>query len=136
MEGYRSTHATVVEVADDTALIALEDGSRRSVAVPPEIDIQSGQRVRLIEFADGSPPMFDWTFGRGATVRKIYVRLVDEGVDVWRPVRALHQVDDVFDILSEPVEGEKWEFESRSSVRCGLHTFSDGSEGLVAKELV
>lgn len=136
VEGYRETHASVVEVADDAALIALDDGSTRHVAVPREIDIRSGQRVRVIEFDDGSPPIFDWTFGREAAVRKIYVRLLDEGVEVWRPVRALHQFDDVYVILSEPVEGEKWEFESRSSVRCQPKTFSDGSEGLVAKELV
>jgi hypothetical protein len=136
VEGYRAIHGDVTEVADDAALIALEDGSTRHVAVPPEIDIRSGQRVKLIEFDDGSAPMFDWTFGREATVRKIYVRLLDEGVDVWRPVRALHQSDDVYVILSEPVEGENWEFESRSSVRCRLNTFSDGSEGLVANKLV
>lgn len=136
MEGYRVTGATVVEVANDEALIAFPDGSRRQVAVPPEIDVRPGQRVRLVEFDDGSPPIFDWSRGREATVRKVYVRLLDEGVDVWRPVRGLHQVDDVYLLLSEPVEGEEWEFPSQSSVRCRSKTFSDGSKGLVATELV
>ncbi len=107
MEGYRVTGATVVEVAGDEALITFPDGSRRQVAVPPEIDVRLGQRVRLVEFDDGSPSIFDWSQGREATVRKVYVRLRDEGVDVWRPVRGLHQVDDVYLILSEPVDARR-----------------------------
>ena len=91
--------------------------------------------MRLVEFEDGSAPIFDWSYGREATIRKVYVRLLDEGVDVWRPVRALHQFEDVYLILSEPVEGEKWEFPSRSSVRSRAKTFADGSEGLVATQV-
>jgi hypothetical protein len=136
VDANRETSGTVVQLAEDEALIVFADGSRRRVAVPAEVEIRPGQRVRLIEFEDGSPPIFDWSYGREASIRKVYVRLLDEGVDVWRPVRALHEFDDVYLILSEPVEGEKWEFPSRSSVRCRLKTFADGSEGLVAADLV
>jgi hypothetical protein len=66
---------------------------------------------------------------------EVYVRLVDEGVDVWRPVRAVHEADDVYRIVSQPVEGERWEFPSGSRVRCRSQMLSDGDE-LVAFEAV
>jgi len=39
---------------------------------------------------------------------------MNEAVDIWRPIRAIHQVDDVYRIVSEAVEGEHWQFPSGS----------------------
>jgi hypothetical protein len=65
----------------------------------------------------------------------VYVRLLDEGTDVWRPVRASVLPDGTFRLL-EPdgydPKTEKWEFPPSTKVRCVTRKFADGDEGLVA----
>ena len=50
----------------------------------------------------------------------IYVRLLDEGTDVWRPVQAEPVGNKSYRILSAPPdsEDERWEFCSGDVVRC------------------
>jgi hypothetical protein len=67
----------------------------------------------------------------------VYVYLLDEGVDVWRPVQAKHLADDEYEIMSvnpDP-DDENWQFHSGDCVRCKLKRLHDG-ERLVAYELV
>src|SRR5215469_16163556 len=56
----------------------------------------------------------------------IYVRLLDEGTDVWRPVRATALPDGTF-LLLEPngydPDAEKWEFPPLTKVRCVRRKF-------------
>ena len=41
----------------------------------------------------------------------IYMRLLDEGVDVWRPVQAIEQAPGIFVICEQPVpDDEHWQF--------------------------
>jgi hypothetical protein len=65
----------------------------------------------------------------------VYVRLLDEGTDVWRPVRATALPDGTFRLLEpdgyDPI-AEKWEFPLLTKVRCASRKFTDGGEGLVA----
>lgn len=68
------------------------------------------------------------------TMTLIYIGLLDEGTNVWRPVRAELRGEGVFRIADEQPEGERWEFPPGALVRCVEHRFSDGSLGLVAKE--
>lgn len=51
---------------------------------------------------------------------EIFVRLLDESIDVWRPVRAEETDAGVFKILEQPYERdvEKWEFEPNDVVIC------------------
>jgi hypothetical protein len=51
---------------------------------------------------------------------KIYVRLLDENVDVWRPVCAMRLRDDIYRILDQPYDFsvESWEFEPGDEVSC------------------
>jgi len=67
----------------------------------------------------------------------VYVALLDEGVDVWRPVRAKHLAGDVYQIADQPydAETERWEFVPGDVVRCGTVNTSEG-EVLAAKLLV
>ena len=59
---------------------------------------------------------------------QIYVALLDEGVDVWRPVEAEHLHRDVYLIVSQPYdrETEAWQFEPGDRVRTQLIDSSDG----------
>ena len=65
----------------------------------------------------------------------VYVRLLDEGTDVWRPVGATPLPDGTFR-LQEPDDYdpnvERWEFPPSTKVRCVTRKFTDGREGLVA----
>ena len=50
----------------------------------------------------------------------IYVYLLDEGTDVWRPVDAIHIKDDIYQINPERAipETETWQFLPGDIVRC------------------
>jgi len=65
----------------------------------------------------------------------VYVRLLDEGTDVWRPVHAMALPDGTFRLLEpngyDPI-AETWEFPPLTKVRCVTRKFTDGGEGLVA----
>jgi len=65
----------------------------------------------------------------------VYVRLLDEGTDVWRPVGATALPDGTFRLL-EPdgydPNAETWEFPPLTKVCCVTRKFADGGEGLVA----
>jgi len=68
---------------------------------------------------------------------QIYVALLDEGTEVWRPVEAVHVRDDIYRIIGLNLnpEDERWQFSSGDVVRCRSHTFGDGSEGTAAYEI-
>jgi hypothetical protein len=70
-----------------------------------------------------------------AGAEEIYVRLLDEGVEVWRPVQAVRSGDGDFAIVgpAPQPEGETWEFPLGALVMCRHRRFDDGSEGLAAE---
>lgn len=63
-----------------------------------------------------------------AQATTIYVYLLDEGVDVWRPVSAEHLREDVYRIVGEAPdpEDEKWAFLPGQLVRCRMQQLSEG----------
>jgi len=62
-------------------------------------------------------------------IETIYIELLDEGVEVWRPVKAERRQDGLFRILSGPSdEAEVWKFPKGSVVRCEEKTFSGAEE--------
>jgi hypothetical protein len=67
----------------------------------------------------------------------IYVYLIDEGVDVWRPVQATQISSELFQIDPNAVvlDSERWQFQPGQTVRCRWRMFETG-EGFEAFELV
>jgi hypothetical protein len=65
------------------------------------------------------------TAGAGDTTT-IYVELLDENVDVWRPVAALHVRDGVYRLSDVAPEEERWAFPPGSLVRVEERELSDG----------
>jgi hypothetical protein len=65
----------------------------------------------------------------------VYVRLLNEGTDVWRPTRATPLPDGTYRIRRpddyDP-DNETWEFPPLTRVRCTAKRFADGDEALVA----
>jgi hypothetical protein len=59
---------------------------------------------------------------------QIYVALLDEGTDVWRPVQAKSLHGDVYRIVSENTDrqDEHWEFSTGELVRCVPKAFCGG----------
>jgi hypothetical protein len=61
----------------------------------------------------------------------IYVELLNEGVQVWRPVDAEQISADVFKIVAQKDVDEDWDFETGDLVTCEERTLSNG-KALVA----
>lgn len=59
---------------------------------------------------------------------KIYVALLDEGVDVWRPVMAEPLDSDVYRILEQHYdeETEHWQFQPGDTVVCAMVESGEG----------
>jgi hypothetical protein len=55
-------------------------------------------------------------------IKKIYVGLLNEGIDVWRPVKAEHLGGNVYRIVGQPYdrEIESWQFEPGDVVICEM----------------
>lgn len=58
---------------------------------------------------------------------ELFVKLLDEGVDVWRPVRAEHIQGNVHKIVDQPYDrdDESWQFEPGDEVICEVVELSD-----------
>src|SRR5207302_10736469 len=73
----------------------------------------------------------------GATCRMekvVYMPLLGEGTDCWRPVRAVRVTEDVFRIIDQIPSDESWKFGPDSRVRCRERIFAGDSSGLEAFE--
>jgi hypothetical protein len=59
---------------------------------------------------------------------EIFVSLLDERVDVWRPVRAKHLRENIYKIIEQPYdrEDERWQFEPGDEVVCELVEANEG----------
>jgi hypothetical protein len=54
----------------------------------------------------------------------VYVELVDEGVDTWRPVQAEHVGGDRYRLTGARPDGEVWPFAVGDIVRCKAQRLS------------
>ena len=67
---------------------------------------------------------------------EVYVHLLDESVEVWRPVQTEHVIDSAYRILDQRIPpDESWEFVVGDVVRCESQVL-DGDAVLVAVEKV
>ena len=62
----------------------------------------------------------------------LYMPLLNEGTDVWRPVAATAVSAETYRIEGDVPEDEEWAFPPDAVVRCVAKTFSDGQAGLTA----
>lgn len=68
----------------------------------------------------------------------VYVKLLNEGTDVWRPVACV-VLESLTFLIPEQTEvptDEIWQFLPGSKVRCEYRTLSDNQEVLVAYSLI
>ncbi len=62
-------------------------------------------------------------------IEEIYVALLNEGLEVWRPVKALQLSDSKYKILEDneyDKESEQWEFPPGTTVMCEKKKIKDG----------
>ena len=57
----------------------------------------------------------------------VHVKLLDEGVDVWRPVEAEHVSGNLYRLIGKPDDTENWEFETGSTVRVEKRLLEGGT---------
>ena len=62
----------------------------------------------------------------------IFVKLLNEGTTVFRPVAAERLTDGLFRIVGERPNDEEWAFGPGQKVAVKQHIFSDGTSGLIA----
>ena len=81
---------------------------------------------------------FDLGWRRVEAPVTIFVALVGEGVDVWRPVQARPLDSSHFRIVGaeRDTREEHWQFSTGAIVKCENRQFADGSTGAVAVEQV
>ena len=64
-----------------------------------------------------------------STPATVYVALLNEAVNVWRPVQAEHLGEDRYRLTAAPPDGEVWPFATSDVVRCAERTLAgDGSQ--------
>lgn len=62
----------------------------------------------------------------------IHVRLLDEGVEVWRPVRARKLASGAYELAPDPAPGDElWEFEPGTQVTT-KHRLLDQGRAIIA----
>ena len=71
-----------------------------------------------------------------AAALQVYVALLEEGTNVWRPVSSIEVRNGEFELLGPVPADECWQFGPGTVVRCSRHIFSNGEIGLVAFESV
>jgi hypothetical protein len=64
----------------------------------------------------------------------IYVALLDDGVETWRPVTATRLGDDLYHLADDAPEDERWEFPPGSTVLVEERQLAEGPT-LVATRL-
>ncbi len=64
----------------------------------------------------------------------IYIALLNEAVDVWRPVEAVQIEKYMYQItaVNENPDDEQWQFTTGDTVLCREKHFQNGSRGLIA----
>jgi hypothetical protein len=60
-------------------------------------------------------------------IETIYVGLLEEGTDCWRPVQAERVASNTYRIVDQDIpDDELWEFQPGDLVYCDFYRFSDG----------
>ncbi len=62
----------------------------------------------------------------------IYMPMLNEGTEVWRPVEASHIAEETYRVEGQVPADEEWAFSPGTLVHCEWKTFSGGDPGLTA----
>ena len=65
-----------------------------------------------------------------STMATIYMPLLNEGTDVWRPVEATPLTSDTYRVEGEMPDDEEWAFAPGRVVRCEFEVSSSGEQRL------
>jgi len=102
-----------------------------------EIEEHFGLLPHLFDFKEITNRLCSWfEFGwrHIAEIETIYIALLNEGTEVWRPVKARSIGNELYRIIGveEDVSDEIWEYQAGAIVKCKRKQFNDGEVGLVA----
>ena len=128
---YKATDVSAT--GDGVRLLISRDGAEATQEVFAHMRCLQARlhpRVPFLPSAFGE----DWADADDVGIETVYVELVDEGVQVWRPVRARSEGEH-FRVLSTAPDGETWRYPWGSLVSCALRDIGDGPV-LVAVALI
>ncbi|HVF85198.1 MAG TPA: hypothetical protein VM821_04395 [Abditibacteriaceae bacterium] len=63
---------------------------------------------------------------------KVYISLLDEGVECWRPVEAIWQFGNVYKVVGTKPDDESRQFVENDCVLCKRHTFQNNETAFIA----
>ena len=66
---------------------------------------------------------------------QIYMPLLDEGIDVWRPVDAERIGPKIFRVIGPVPEGEAWAFQTGEIIHCQEKQLSDGTHNVATQKV-
>jgi hypothetical protein len=64
---------------------------------------------------------------KGINCMKVFVALLNEGTEVWRPVDAEHLGGDLYRLLGLVPDDESWQFQPGDTVHCAAKVFREGN---------
>jgi hypothetical protein len=120
-------HANSLGDSEDVKLVGVYSSESNARAAVARLSQQAGFRGTPEGFSI-DPYKLDqdhWTEGF-AIMTIIFVRLLEESVDVWRPVSAHLLPGEVYEIQGPTPAGEIWEFSPGMRVRCDTRRFDSG----------
>lgn len=106
-----------------------------------EIDEHFGLAPDEYDFTEVARRVRRWFDYRWCSVGEpetIFVALLDEGVEVWRPVQARPVDGGHFRIIGVEADtsDDTWQFPAGAIVKCVNQQFADGTSGITAVEQV
>lgn len=120
-------HAHEIGESEEVKLIGIYSSESNAQAAVDRLTQQPGFRDTPAGFSIDPYEVDQDHWAEGfATMTTIFVRLLDESVDAWRPVSAQLFPGDVYEIQGPTPESEIWEFPPGTRVRCEVRTLDSG----------
>lgn len=106
-----------------------------------EVDEHFGLSADNYDFTSVAECVRRWFDHRWRAIAEpvtIYVALLDQGVDAWRPVQARPLHNGLFRIIGVEADtsDETWQFQVGAIVKCKQKLFADGKSGMIIVEEV
>ena len=136
---YVLQHSYELEDCEETKLIGVYSSEKAAKKAITRLQTQSGFCDYPNNFSIDRYQIDQDNWEEGfITMVTVYMPLLGEGVNVWRPVQAIKRPDGFYKIAShndDPAD-ENWAFSTGDIVRCESKGLNDGEEHLVIIEKV
>jgi hypothetical protein len=130
-------HSYELEDCEETKLIGVYSSKESAKQAITRLKTQSGFCDHPNNFSIDRYQIDQDNWEDGfTTMVTVYMPLLGEGINAWRPVQAIKRTDGFYKITShnDDPEDENWSFSNGDIVRCEPKVLNDGEEHLVIIE--